>query len=65
MNPTAEAERKQSQNKMLYLGTHSCLNQHQTVLAFFIVEIGLPPQIEDTDRVEENPNLENVLVCVL
>lgn len=40
MKPTAAAERKQSQNKILYLGTHSCIFQHQAVLASYIVEIG-------------------------
>lgn len=65
MNPTAEAESKQARNRVLNLGAHSCLSQHQIVSAFFIVVMGFPTQIEDTNSLEENPNLENVLACVL
>lgn len=63
MNPTAEAERKQSQNKVLYLGTQ--LFKSTSDSFSFIMEIRLPFQIEDTKGMEENPNLENVLTCVL
>lgn len=60
MNPIAKAERKQNQNKV-YWGTHSCLNQHQAILAFYVTEIG--SYIEDITRVEENTNLKNILAC--